>query len=197
MGIRRTKHAVYDIKYHLVWIPKYRKGVLNGEVGEYLKGVFQRIAEEYELVIDIMEVMADHVHIFVEVPPRYSPARVVQIMKSISAREVFKEFPEIRKQLWAGELWDDGYFVRSVGDKVTAEIIRKYIKYQTHEADSRQLGMSLPLSSSCCSWFCTWRHWLLSSFRPEPRGPASPALLSGIIPAPVRIALPMPSSGLY
>ena len=141
MGIRRTKHAVYDIKYHLVWIPKYRKDVLRGEVGEYLKEVFQRIAEEYELVIDTMEVMEDHVHIFVEVLPRYSPARVVQIMKSISAREVFKEFPEIRKQLWAGELWNDGYFVRSVGDKVTADIIRKYIKYQTHEADSRQLGM--------------------------------------------------------
>ena len=141
MGIRRTKHAVYDIKYHLVWIPKYRKDVLRGEVGEYLKEVFQRIAEEYELVIDIMEVMEDHVHIFVEVPPRYSPARVVQIMKSISAREVFKKFPEIREQLWAGELWNDGYFVRSVGDKVTADIIRKYIKYQTHEAASRQLGM--------------------------------------------------------
>ena len=89
MGIRRTKHAVYDIKYHLVWIPKYRKDVLRGEVREYLKGVFQRIAEEYELVIDTMEVMEDHIHIFVEVPPRYSPARVVQIMKSISAREVF------------------------------------------------------------------------------------------------------------
>ena len=141
MGIRRIKHAVYDLKYHVVWIPKYRKDVLSGEVGEYLKGVFQRIAEEYELVIDTMEVMEDHVHIFVEVPPRYSPARVVQIMKSISAREVFKEYPEIRKQLWAGELWNDGYFVRSVGDKVTADIIRKYIKYQTHEADSRQLGM--------------------------------------------------------
>ena len=141
MGIRRTKHAVYDIKYHLVWIPKYRKDILSGEVGEYLKEVFQRIAEEYELVIDTMEVMEDHVHIFVEVPPRYSPARVVQIMKSISAREVFKEYPEIRKQLWAGELWNDGYFVRSVGDKVTADIIRKYIKYQTHEAASRQLRM--------------------------------------------------------
>ena len=107
MGIRRIKHAVYDLKYHVVWIPKYRKDVLSGEVGEYLKGVFQRIAEEYELVIDTMEVMEDHVHIFVEVPPRYSPARVVQIMKSISAREVFKEYPEIRKQLWAGELWND------------------------------------------------------------------------------------------
>ena len=141
MGIRRTKHAVYDLKYHLVWIPRYRKHVLGRGVSSYLEATFDEIAGEYDFKIDTMEVMEDHVHIFVEVPPRYSLAQVVQIMKSISAREVFREFPELRKQLWAGELWNDGYFVRSVGDKVTAEIIRKYIKYQTHEADSRQLGM--------------------------------------------------------
>ena len=141
MGVRRTKHAVYDLKYHLVWIPKYRKDVLSGEVSRYLKEVFQQISEEYEFRIDTMEVMEDHVHIFVEVPPRYSPAQAVQILKSVSAREVFKKFPKLRKQLWAGELWSDGYFVRSVGDKVTADIIRKYIEYQTHEENSLQLHM--------------------------------------------------------
>jgi putative transposase len=141
MGVRRTKHAVYDLKYHLVWIPKYRKDVLSGEVSGYLKEVFQQISEEYEFRIDTMEVMEDHVHIFVEVPPRYSPARAVQILKSVSAREAFKKFPKLRKQLWAGELWSDGYFVRSVGDKVTADIIRKYIEYQTHEENSLQLRM--------------------------------------------------------
>ena len=141
MGVRRTKHAVYDLKYHLVWIPKYRKDVLSGEVSRYLKEVFQQISEEYEFRIDTMEVMEDHVHIFVEVPPRCSPARAVQILKSVSAREVFKKFPKLRKQLWAGELWSDGYFVRSVGDKVTADIIRKYIEYQTHEENSLQLRM--------------------------------------------------------
>ena len=141
MGIRRTKHAVYDLKYHLVWIPKYRKHVLDKEVSDYLKIIFDKIAEEYDFKIDTMEVMEDHVHIFVEAPPRYSPAQVVQVMKSISAREVFREFPELRKQLWAGELWNDGYFVRSVGDKVTADIIRKYIEYQTHEDNSNQLNM--------------------------------------------------------
>ena len=141
MGIRRTKHAVYDLKYHLVWIPKYRKHILEKEVSDYLKAIFNKIADEYEFKIDTMEVMEDHVHIFVEVPPKYSPARVVQIMKSISAREVFKKFPEMKRQLWAGELWNDGYFVRSVGDKVTADIIRKYIEYQTHEDDSIQLSI--------------------------------------------------------
>ena len=141
MSIRRTRHAVYDLKYHMVWIPKYRKQILSREVAEYLREVFERIAEEYEFRIDTMEVVEDHVHIFVEAPPRYSPAEVVQVMKSVSAREVFKKFAKLRKQLWAGELWSDGYFVRSVGDKVTADIIRKYIEYQTHEADSSQLTM--------------------------------------------------------
>ena len=140
MGIRRTKHAVYDHKYHLVWIPKYRKRILDDEVKKYLKKVFRRIAEEYEFCIDTMEVMEDHVHIFMEVPPRYSPAQAVQIMKSISAREGFKKFSKLREELWAGELWSDGYFVRSVGDKVTADVIRKYIEYQTHD-DSLQLRM--------------------------------------------------------
>ena len=141
MGIRRTKHAVYDLKYHVVWIPKYRKDILDKEISDYLKATFNKIAEEYGFRIDTMEVMEDHVHIFVEVPPRYSPAQVVQIMKSISAREVFKVFPNLRKQLWAGELWNDGYFVRSVGDEVTADVIRKYIEYQTHEDNSIQLDM--------------------------------------------------------
>jgi len=141
MGIRRTKHAVYDLKYHIVWIPKYRKDILDKEVSDYLKAMFNKIAEEYGFRIDTMEVIEDHVHIFVEVPPKHSPAQVVQIMKSMSAREVFKKFPDLRKQLWAGELWNDGYFVRSVGDKVTADIIRKYIEYQTHEDGSIQLNM--------------------------------------------------------
>ena len=105
MGVRRTKHAVYDLKYHLVWVPKYRKHILSGEVSEYLKEVFQRIAEEYEFRIDTMEVMKDHAHIFVEVPPRYSPAQAEQILKSVSAREAFKKFPKLREELWAGELW--------------------------------------------------------------------------------------------
>jgi len=138
MGIRRTKHAVYDLKYHLIWVPKYRKHILDKEISDYLKDVFNKIAEEYEFKIGTME---DHVHIFVEVPPRYSPARVVQVMKSISAREVFGKFPDLRKQLWAGELWKDGYFARSVGDRVTADIIRKYIEYQAHEDDSVQFNM--------------------------------------------------------
>ena len=141
MGIKRTKHAVYELKYHLVWIPKYRKKILGEEIREYLKEVFEKIAEEYEFEIDTIGIMQDHVHIFMGAPPRYSPAELVQIMKSISGREVFKKYPKLRKQLWAGEMWNDGYFVRSVGECVIADVIRKYIEYQTHEATSAQIKM--------------------------------------------------------
>ena len=128
-----------DIHGNLV--AKYRKQVLNQEVSGYLKEIFQRIAEEYEFRIDTMEVMEDHVHIFVETPPRYSPAQVVQTLESVFAREVFKKFSKLRKQLWAGEFWSDGYFVRSVGDKVTAEIIRGILNIK--------LMKRLPLNYPC------------------------------------------------
>jgi putative transposase len=115
--------------------------ILEKEVAGYVKGVFEQIAQEYEFHIDTMEVMEDHVHVFIEAPPRYAPAEVVQIMKSISAREVFKKFPKIRKAMWSGRIWGDGYFVRSVGDKVTSDVIRKYIEYQKQEETSSQLHM--------------------------------------------------------
>ena len=141
MGIRSTKSAVYDLKYHLVWVPKYRKNIFDNELKKFVKEIFQQIADEYEFSIDTMEVMEDHVHVFIEAPPRYSQSEIVQILKSISAREVFRKYPKLSKQLWAHELWNDGYFVRSVGDKVTADIIRKYIEYQTHQDNAPQLKM--------------------------------------------------------
>ena len=141
MGIRRTRHAVYELKYHLVWVPKYRARTLGVEERQYLKEVFKEIAEEYEFQIDTMEVMADHVHLFIEAPPSYAPSRVVQIMKSISAKELYKRYPELRKKMWSGAIWGEGYFVRSVGDAVTSEVIRKYIVYQQNEDKPSQSKM--------------------------------------------------------
>ena len=132
-SVKRAKHAVYDLKYHFVWVPKYRKLVLQGPVAESLKEIFQGIAERYGFEIDTLEVMSDHVHLFLLVPPKYSPSQVVQIIKSISARKLFRSHPKLREELWGGELWGDGYFVRSVGDEVTSEVIRRYIKLQHND----------------------------------------------------------------
>jgi putative transposase len=115
MGIRRARGAVYDLKYHVVWVPKSRRMVLRGRVAQRLKEIFRGIAARYEFEIDTQEVLDDHVPVLRSVPPRYAPAEVVQILKSISARMVFQEFPEVKRVLWGGELWNDGYFVRSGG----------------------------------------------------------------------------------
>jgi len=128
MAAKRTSHAVYNTKYHLVWTPKYRKWVLRGDLRQRVEELFGEIAEDFGFEIDTLEVAADHVHIFLGFPPRYSIAKVVGILKSISASQIFEEFPEVKKQLWAGELWEDGYFVRTVGDQVTAEVIRRYLR---------------------------------------------------------------------
>jgi putative transposase len=139
--LRKSSHSVYDLKYHLVWVPKYRARILGQEVTGYLKEVFEQIAEEYEFWIDTMEIMEDHVHVFIAAPPKYSPSRLVQILKGISARELFRKYPKMRKQMWSGKIWSDGYFVRSVGDAVTADVIRRYIEYQKHEESAEQLKM--------------------------------------------------------
>jgi len=142
MGIKRTSHAVYDCKYHLVWAPKYRKGILRGKVRDKVESLFQEISENFGFDIETLEVSKDHVHIFLGFPPKFSISKVVGILKSITASEVFKEFPQVKKELWGGQFWEDGYFVRTVGDKVTAEIIKKYINaHKSKVLESVQLKL--------------------------------------------------------
>jgi putative transposase len=137
MGIRGASHAVYDCGYHLVWYPKYRKKLFGQEyLRERAEELFREIAEEYDYIIEEMEVAVDHVYMLVSFPPRYSISSVVKTLKSISARELFREHPSLRKRLWKGELWEDGYFVLTVGDEVTSDILKKYIKYHETEKQS-------------------------------------------------------------
>ena len=138
MAFKRTSHAVYDTQYHLVWAPKYRKRILQGAVGERVKELLQEIAEGYEISIEEMEVSPDHVHIFCSFAPRLSISQVITRFKSLSARAIFREHPQVKKQLWGGEFWQDGYFARTVGDKVTAEVIKRYIQHHRDEKESPQ-----------------------------------------------------------
>jgi putative transposase len=95
MGIRRTAHAVYDTKYHLVWAPKYRKWVKQEYVRAEVEKIFLDVAEHHGFEIEEMRVAPDHVHIFLSFPPRYSISQVVGMLKSISASEVFEKYPEV------------------------------------------------------------------------------------------------------
>jgi putative transposase len=125
MGVKRASHCVYDTRYHLVWAPKYRKWVLQGAIRQRVKELFQEIAGHHGFEIEEMEVDKDHVHLFLSFPSKYSIGQVVGLMKAVSAKEIREEFLEVRKQLWGGEFWEDWYFARTVGDKVTAEVIKQ------------------------------------------------------------------------
>jgi putative transposase len=141
MGIKRLSHAVYDTRYHLVWAPKYRKWILKDEVRTAVEGLFREILVARDCEIEEMEIAEDHVHVFTSIPPKYSVGQIVRIVKSVSAREIFRRYPEVKRELWGGEFWEDGYFVRTVGDKVTSETIKKYIQYHRHEEKTpKQLG---------------------------------------------------------
>lgn len=130
MTLKRASHAVYDTVYHLVWCPKYRKNIFAGEEVRKRAGeLIREICEEYGFEIEELEVGEDHVHILISFPPKHSISEVVRIIKSISARELFREFSGLKKRLWSGELWEDGYFARTVGDRLTRQIIDKYIKH--------------------------------------------------------------------
>ena len=98
-------------------------------------GAFRAIADEFGFWIEELAVGEDHVHVFLEFPPRYSIARVVGILKSISASRTFQQFPWLRRKYWSGARWEDGYAVRTVGDRVTADLIRR-----DHQAARRKPG---------------------------------------------------------
>ena len=127
MTIKRLSHAVYDTRYHLVWAPKYRKWILKEKLRDTVKELFEEILTARDCEIEEMEVAEDHVHIFTSIPPKYSVGEMVRVLKSVSAKEIFLRYPEVKRELWGGEFWEDGYFVRTVGDKVTSETIKKYI----------------------------------------------------------------------
>jgi len=139
MPLKRTSHAVYEAKYHLVWCPKYRKKILAEEIRPRVKELFMEISSHFDFEIDRCEIAEDHIHILISFLPKYSVSRVVGILKSISGSKIFKEFPKVKKQLWGGHFWEQGYFYRTVGEQVTDDVIRKYI--ENHSFSQNQLPM--------------------------------------------------------
>ena len=114
----------------MVWCPKYRKKIFRrGEIRERAEQLIREISDEYGFEIVEMEVAVEHVHLLLSFPPKRSIGEVVRIIKSNTARELFREFPSMKRRLWAGELSEDGYFARTVGDRMTREVIEKYIEH--------------------------------------------------------------------
>jgi putative transposase len=129
---RKGSHTVYDIKYHIVWITKYRKAVLRGEIGLRLRELIRQTCEAQEVYIEKGHIAVDHVHLLLSVPPNIAVSDLVQRLKGRSSRKMLDEFGELRRQFWGQHLWARGYYVASSGN-VTDEVIAQYIEMQTEK----------------------------------------------------------------
>ncbi len=125
--------------YHIVCPAKYRRVVLSEAVDQKLKETCLEISKRYEITFLEIGTDGDHVHFLVQSVPMYSPQRLVQIIKSITAREILRASPEVRKKLWGGDFWTDGYFISTVGKHGNESVIKQYIQNQGTESHYEQL----------------------------------------------------------
>lgn len=135
------EHNVSVLLYHIVCPAKYRRAVFSAEVDAKLREVCAEIEKRYE--IEFLEIGADsdHVHFLVQSVPVYSPKKIVQVIKSITAREIFRACPAVKKYLWGGEFWTDGYFVTTVGAHGNEQMIRSYVRQQNKIEGDGQLDL--------------------------------------------------------
>ena len=132
-------HNVSILLYHLVCPAKYRRVVFTDEVDEVLRVVCDEISKRYEITFLEIGTDKDHVHFLIQSVPRYSPTRVVRTIKSITAREVFRQVPSVKKKLWGGEFWSDGYYISTVGRHGSEEQIRRYVENQGRQDEYKKL----------------------------------------------------------
>jgi putative transposase len=145
MEVKFAPHCSYQIRYHQVFCMKYRKKLLkNEEYRLYLKYILQEICERYYLEIDEVGTDWDHIHIFVWAASKYAPSNVMQILKSITAKMMFKQFPEIKRTMlrwW--EFRSDWWYIWTVGEWTNEQIIKKYIQNQWDEKTYKYEQLSL------------------------------------------------------
>ena len=138
-------HNVTVLIYHLVFPAKYRRAVFDEDVDEVVKSVCLDIEKRYQIKFLEIGTDKDHVHFLVQSVPMYSVTKIVRIIKSLTAREVFRRCPQVKRQLWGGEFWTDGYYGSSVGKHGNEDMIGKYVKNQGMEYEKlhedRQLAL--------------------------------------------------------
>jgi len=133
-GYSKSSHAVYRCEYHFVWVPKYRYHILIKEVKPRLKEILVELCNWLDILIIEGAICSDHVHMYMSVPPKYSPSHVMKILKGKSAERLRKEFPDLSKRYWGLHLWARGYFVSTVG--IDSTTIKNYVQNQ-QEAEFR------------------------------------------------------------
>ena len=125
----KSGHVVYDVKYHIIWITKYRYKILGGNISRRLRELIRQGCEARKITIISGNIGKDHIHILLSCPPSLAPSKIVQYLKGRSSRLLQEEFPELKKRYWGQHLWGRGYYCATVGS-VTEEMIRNYIENQ-------------------------------------------------------------------
>ena len=138
---RKTSHSLYDCKYHLVWITKYRKKVMVGLVAERVRELIRQICKEHDVEIIKGHVSKDHVHMFVSVPPHLAISKLIQYLKGKSSYKLLQENKQLSKEFWGRHIWGRGYFV-ATSKNVTDEVIMEYIKNQDVENEEEDFRIS-------------------------------------------------------
>ncbi len=143
--VKRGYHCVWQIHYHIVFPIKFRKSLLDEEVTQIIAETAEAIQERYAIEMEGIGCDGNHIHLLCGAHPKLAPGKIVQIFKSITAREVFRRRPSTKKELWGGEFWSDGYYVGTVGKHADWDTVEKYVRNQSHDkseiADLRQLRL--------------------------------------------------------
>src|SRR3989344_5252792 len=140
MDLNKSSHKVFQIKYHFVLILKYRKDLfLNEEYVFAIREILVELEKRFNFEFETIGFDEDHMHFMLKSIPSYSPSLIFQVVKSITAKEMFKKFRKLKKEYWGGEFWSDGGYVGTVGEGVNADIIRNYIKKQGKKTDQLKL----------------------------------------------------------
>lgn len=139
-----NSHNVSNLVYHFVCPTKYRRLVITQDVDKSMKQICEGIELRYTW-IRFLEIGADedHVHFLIQSTPEYSPTRIITTVKSITAKRIFVEHPEVKKALWGGQFWSDGYFVSSVGKNTSEKTIKEYVKNQGKQDSYEQILLKL------------------------------------------------------
>jgi putative transposase len=129
MEIRYSAHGAYQHQYHIVWIPKYRKALLTGELKQYIEQHLYDIGAYHpDIVIEKHSIQKDHVHLVIIIPPKHSVSEVVGRIKANTSRETRKRFVWLRKEYWRNEFWSPGFFSSTIG--INEEVIKRYVEFQ-------------------------------------------------------------------
>ena len=141
MVVKKASHCAYQTHYHLVFPVKYRKALLSPDVERAIVEISKEISERYEIEFEQIGCDKDHIHLLCSFHPKYSIGDIIKTFKSITARELFKRFPELKKSLWGGSFWSAGYYAATVGEGGNWKVVERYVKNQGKSLNEAQLRL--------------------------------------------------------